>query len=138
MNSDLTLHLLATPDSVPLARHAVRAHLGPGASPDAELCVSELLTNALAHLGHGTAVTLRVTGRAARTRVELTDPDPRARPVRRDTTDGDESGRGLALLDALALQWGVIQGPGSKTVWCELELDPGHSRHGRVALITGG
>ncbi|MGW1772195.1 ATP-binding protein [Streptomyces sp. NPDC002104] len=133
--SELTLHLLVTPGSVPLARHAVREHLG---SHDAELCVSELLTNALTHLGEGTPVTLRITGRAARTRVELTDPDPHARPVRRQAADGDESGRGLALLDAIALQWGVIQGPGSKTVWCELELDPGHSRHGRVALITGG
>ncbi|MFD6884896.1 ATP-binding protein [Streptomyces sp. NPDC059957] len=135
MNSDLTLHLIATPGAVPLARHAVREHLG---SHDAELCVSELLTNALAHLGHGTAVTLRVTGRAARTRVELTDPDPRAWPVPREAATDEESGRGLALLDALALQWGVIRGPGSKTVWCELELDPGHSHHGRVALITGG
>ncbi|MFD6986922.1 ATP-binding protein, partial [Streptomyces sp. NPDC059956] len=124
MNSDLTLHLIATPGAVPLARHAVREHLG---SHDAELCVSELLTNALAHLGHGTAVTLRVTGRAARTRVELTDPDPRAWPVPREAATDEESGRGLALLDALALQWGVIRGPGSKTVWCELELDPGHS-----------
>lgn len=135
MNSDLTLRLLATPGAIPLARHAVREHLG---SHDVELCVSELLTNALAHLGHGTPVTLRVTGRAARTRVELTDPDPHAWPVLRQATDGDESGRGLALLDALALQWGVLRGPGSKTVWCELELDPGHSRRGRVALITGG
>ncbi|MFI5861143.1 ATP-binding protein [Streptomyces sp. NPDC051546] len=135
MNGDLTLHLLATPGAVPLARHAVREHLG---CHTAELCVSELLTNALTHLGEGTPVTLRVTGRAARTRVELTDPEPHARPVRRHPADGDESGRGLALLDALAVQWGVIQGPGSKTVWCELELDPGHSRHGRVALITGG
>lgn len=138
MNSDLTLRLLATPGAVPLARHAVREHLGAGVAHDAELCVSELLTNALAHLGNGTPVTLRVTGRAARTRVELTDPDPRAWPVLREATGDDESGRGLALLDALALQWGVIQGPGSKTVWCELELDPGHSHRGRVAVITRG
>lgn len=134
MNS-LTLRLLVTPGAIPLARHAVREHLG---SHDVELCVSELLTNALTHLGNGTPVTLRVTGRAARTRVELTDPDPRAWPVLRQAADDAESGRGLALLDALALRWGVIQGPGSKTVWCELELDPGHSRHGRVALITDG
>ncbi|MET9855727.1 ATP-binding protein [Streptomyces sp. NPDC006450] len=136
--SSLTLHLLATPGAVPLARHAVREHLGPGASPDAELCVSELLTNALAHLGEGTPVTLRITGRAARTRVELTDPDPHARPVLREASGDAESGRGLALLDALALQWGVVRGPGSKTVWCELELDPGHTHRGRVAVITGG
>lgn len=133
----LTLRLLATPAAVPLARHAVREHLGAGGSPDAELCVSELLTNVIAHLGEGTPVTLRITGRAARTRVELTDPDPRE-PVRRQAADGDESGRGLALLAAVALRWGVRREGGGKTVWCELELDPGHSRNGRVALITGG
>ncbi|MFE4264253.1 ATP-binding protein [Streptomyces sp. NPDC056883] len=113
----LVLRLLATPGAVPLARHAVREHTR---SHDAELCVSELLTNALLHLGEGTPVTLRVTGRAARTRVELTDPDPHACPVPREAAADQESGRGLALLDALALQWGVIQGPGSKTVWAEL------------------
>ncbi|MCY0932363.1 ATP-binding protein [Streptomyces sp. H27-H1] len=136
--NDLMLRLLATPGAVPLARRAVREHLGAGASYDAELCVSELLTNVLTHLGEGTPVTLRITGRAARTRVELTDPDPRAWPVPRCAAGAEESGRGLALLDALALKWGVARGPGSKTVWCELELDPGHSRDGRVALITGG
>ncbi|MEU9231108.1 ATP-binding protein [Streptomyces subrutilus] len=133
----LTIRLLATPAAVPLARHAVREHLG-GDGGDAELCVSELLANAIAHLGEGTPVTLHVSGsgRATRTRVELTDPDPRVWPVLRQATDADESGRGLALLDALALRWGVEQGVRTKTVWCE--LDPGHSPPGRVAVITGG
>ncbi|MEU9081626.1 ATP-binding protein [Streptomyces sp. NPDC048357] len=120
MNS-LTIRLLAVPKAVPLARHAVREHLGD-ASHDAELCVSELLANVITHLGEGTPVTLRITGtgRAARTRVELTDPDPRVWPVLRQAADTDESGRGLALLDAVALRWGVIRGLGTKTVWCEL------------------
>ncbi|WP_326589028.1 ATP-binding protein [Streptomyces sp. NBC_01294] len=119
----LTIRLLAVPKAVPLARHAVREHLGDAeACPDAELCVSELLANVITHLGEGTAVTLRVTGtgRAARTRVELTDPDPRAWPVLRQAGGTEESGRGLALLDAVALRWGVTQGPDGKTVWCEL------------------
>ncbi|OEJ32730.1 ATP-binding protein [Streptomyces subrutilus] len=132
----LTIRLLATPGAVPLARHAVREHLGSDASPDAELCVSELLANVIAHVGDGTPVTLRITGRATRTRVELTDPDPRAWPVLRQTGAAEESGRGLALLDAVALRWGVTQDARTKTVWCE--LDPGHSRPGRVAVITGG
>ncbi|MBB4712936.1 hypothetical protein BJ965_002818 [Streptomyces luteogriseus] len=34
-----------------------------------------------------------------------------------------ESGRGLALLDALAVRWGVEQEAGRKTVWCELLTD---------------
>ncbi|QES55721.1 ATP-binding protein [Streptomyces venezuelae] len=119
--NELTVRLLATPQAAPVLRHAVREHLGPG-SGDAELCVSELLANVITHLGEGTPVTLRVTGtgRAARTRVELTDPDPRARPVRREAAATDESGRGLALLDAVALRWGVTEGYRTKTVWCEL------------------
>ncbi|MGW6688624.1 ATP-binding protein [Streptomyces sp. NPDC054961] len=138
--NDLTIRLLATPAAVPLARRAVREHLGAGASPDAELCVSELLTNALAHLGEGTPVTLRITGRAARTRVELTDPDPRE-PVRRRAADADESGRGLALLAAVALEWGVRPEGTGKTVWCELpgaQRESSQSERQGLRLITGG
>ncbi|MGW7103059.1 ATP-binding protein [Streptomyces sp. NPDC054838] len=131
----LTLRLLATPEAVPRIRRAVREYLGEPCA-DVQLCVSELLANVITHLGEGTPVTLRISGRATRTRVELTDPDPRAWPVLRRATEADECGRGLALLDAVALRWGVTQGAGCKTVWCE--LDPGHSRGRRVALITGG
>lgn len=136
-----TIRLRAVPEAAPLLRHAVREHLGPGGHPDAELCVTELLANVITHLGAGTPVTLRVTGRATRTRVELTDPDPHTRPAQRQAADTDESGRGLALLDALAVDWGVTEGPGTKTVWCELgepPLDPDHTPDRRVAVITGG
>ncbi|MFK0014231.1 ATP-binding protein [Streptomyces sp. NPDC091027] len=117
----LTIRLLATPQAAPMLRHAVREHLGPG-SGDAELCVTELLANVVRHLGEGTPVTLRVTGtgRAARTRVELTDPAPGVRPVRREAAGDEESGRGPALVDALAARWGVTRGARTKTVWCEL------------------
>lgn len=118
--NDLTVRLRATPQAARLLRHAVREHLGPDGHPDAELCVTELLANVVRHLGEGTPVTLRISGRATRTRVELTDPAPGARPVRREAAGDDESGRGLALLDALALRWGVTQGTRTKTVWCEL------------------
>ncbi|MFD9728561.1 ATP-binding protein [Streptomyces sp. NPDC059072] len=126
--NDLTIHLLATPGAVPLARHAVREHLGQGDSLDAELCVSEMLSNVISHLGEATPVTLRVTGRASRTRVELTDPDAHAQPVPRQAAEGDESGRGLALLAALSLRWGVARAPRGKTVWCELPRASSQSR----------
>ncbi|MFE3763015.1 ATP-binding protein [Streptomyces sp. NPDC059104] len=116
----LTIRLLAVPQAAPLLRHAVREHLGAGASPDAELCVGELLANVITHLGEGTPVTLRVTGGAARTRVELTDPDPDGNPAPRNAGDTDESGRGLALLAAVSLRWGVRREPAGKTVWAEL------------------
>lgn len=113
--------MLATPKAVPEVRHLLRRH-----GHDIHLCVSELLTNVIDHLGEGTPVTIRVTGTGTgHTRVEVTDPDPRALPVLvRAATATDECGRGLALLDALALRWGVEQRANSKTVWCELEGEP--------------
>ncbi|MFI8390585.1 ATP-binding protein [Streptomyces sp. NPDC085540] len=117
--NELVIRLPATAPAAPMLRHAVREHLGPE-SGDAEPCVTELLANVVRRPGEGTPVTLRISGRAARTRVELTDPDPRARPAPRRAADTDESGRGLALLDAVALRRGVTRGYRTKTVWCEL------------------
>ncbi|MFD4263770.1 ATP-binding protein [Streptomyces sp. NPDC058534] len=113
--------MLATPKAVPELRHLLRHH-----GYDVRLCASELLTNVIDHLGEGTPVTVRVahTG-SGHTRVEVTDPDPRALPALvRSAAATDESGRGLALLDALALRWGVEQHAERKTVWCELEGEP--------------
>ncbi|XUL90350.1 ATP-binding protein [Streptomyces galilaeus] len=122
--------LLAVPKAVPELRHAVRAYLGGGGPhPEVELCVSELVSNVIRHVGEGTPVRVRVARvgpDGARIRVEVTDPDPRALPVLLDaTTDtglGAESGRGLMLLDAVAVRWGVGEGDGvsGKVVWCEV------------------
>ncbi|MGW0991759.1 ATP-binding protein [Streptomyces sp. NPDC002520] len=112
----LELNLLATPKAVPELRHHLRAH-----GFDVGLCATELLTNVIDHLGEGTPVTVRVTGTAhGHTRIEVTDPDPRALPVLLSATATEQSGRGMVLLDALTDRWGVDQGPDHKTVWCEL------------------
>ncbi|AYN41652.1 ATP-binding protein [Streptomyces dangxiongensis] len=113
----LELRLLATPKAAPELRRHLREH-----GFDVRLCATELLTNVIDHLGEGTPVTVRVTGAAAggRTRVEVTDPDPRALPVLLSAATTAESGRGLALVDALAERWGVDREPDRKTVWCEL------------------
>ncbi|MFG2379771.1 ATP-binding protein [Streptomyces avermitilis] len=116
----LEANLLAVPKAVPELRHAVRVHLGDPCC-DVQLCVSELVGNVIRHVGEGTPVRVRVSRREdGRTRIEVTDPDPRALPVLRHATDADEGGRGLVLLDAVALRWGVEQGVAGKTVWCEL------------------
>ncbi|MFF1381789.1 ATP-binding protein [Streptomyces sp. NPDC058308] len=116
---DFELALLAVPKAVPELRHTLS---GPpyGPHPDVQLCVSELLSNVIRHLGEGTPVTVRLTTARGRIRVAVTDPDPRAWPLLRKAGSDDETGRGLALLDAVSLRWGVEQGPDSKTVWCEL------------------
>lgn len=119
--SSLRLELLALPKAVPELRAVLRERYGGEGCPDLQLCVSELLTNVIVHVGEGTPVTLHVSDTAdGRTRVEVTDPDPRVWPVLREATGACESGRGLALLEAVSTRWGVVQGPGGKTVWCEL------------------
>jgi anti-sigma regulatory factor (Ser/Thr protein kinase) len=118
------LRLLATPKSVPELRHHLRDH-----TYDVCLCATELVTNVIDHVGEGTPVTVRVLATDdGRTRVEVTDPDPRALPVLLRATATDEHGRGMALLDALALQWGVEQAADRKTVWCELNGPTGRGR----------
>ncbi|MFJ9905255.1 ATP-binding protein [Streptomyces sp. NPDC101152] len=110
------LSLLATPKAVPEVRHHLRA-----LDFEVRLCVTELLTNVIDHVGEGTPVTVRVTGtNLGHTRIEVTDPDPRALPTLLSASETAESGRGLALVDALARRWGVDQGARHKTLWCEL------------------
>lgn len=110
------LDLLATPKAVPELRHHLRTH-----DFEVRLCVTELLTNVIDHLGEGTPVTVRVTGTdLGHTRIEVTDPDPRALPILLSASEKAESGRGLTLVDVLAQRWGVDQGADRKTVWCEL------------------
>ncbi|MFI6893830.1 ATP-binding protein [Streptomyces sp. NPDC050256] len=116
-----TVNLLAVPKAVPEVRRILRARFEGVDVGDLTLCVSELLTNVIVHLGEGTPVTLRVSGaHTGRVRAELSDPTPGVWPALRSADAGDESGRGLLLVDALALRWGVERGLHGKTVWCEL------------------
>ena len=120
------LRLLATPKAVPELRHHLRDH-----SYEVRLCATELVTNVIDHVGDGTPVTVRVLDTDdGHTRVEVTDPDPRALPVLLRATATDEHCRGMALLDALAQRWGVEQGADRKTVWCEVEDINGPVRKG--------
>ncbi|SEF08966.1 ATP-binding protein [Streptomyces sp. Ag109_O5-10] len=113
----LEFRLLATPEAVPELRRSLSSH-----SFDIRLCATELLTNVIDHVGEGTPVTVRVTDGQThgRTRIEVTDPDPRALPLLLLATETDESGRGLTLLTAVTNRWGVHEHPAGKTVWCEL------------------
>lgn len=120
----LVLQAVAQPRVVAALRHRVAAHLEAWGLPEladtARLCVSELLTNVIRHVGAGSAVTLRLWMVDAGPRLELTDPDPGAVPVLRHPPQEAESGRGLALLDALTARWGVTRNLDSKTTWCDL------------------
>jgi DNA-binding NarL/FixJ family response regulator len=84
----------------------------------AALLVSELVTNAVVH-AHSD-VELAVHLRPQRVRVEVID---QAQEVvrRRDAKDDEQSGRGMALIEALATAWGIDSLLSGKSVWFELD-----------------
>ncbi|MEV4785650.1 ATP-binding protein [Streptomyces tuirus] len=120
MRPVMTLELLAAPGEVSYVRRALRSY-----GTDVQLCASELVTNVIRHVGEGVPVTVRVwRAEGGRVRLGVSDPGPRAMPVLVAGAGTEaESGRGLALLDALAVRWGVEQEAARKTVWCELYTD---------------
>lgn len=89
---------------------------------DAEMCVSETITNALRAtraLDDPQPIALRLLANAERLVTEAWDCHPGA-PVRREAGDDEEGGRGLAVIEACSSRWGVRRlSPNVKTVWCE-------------------
>nr|WP_246315278.1 SpoIIE family protein phosphatase [Kineococcus aurantiacus] len=89
---------------------------------EAELVLSELVTNALVHTGGGAGLTLRFDGAERRLTIAVEDTSPRA-PHERAMTPDALGGRGLGIVEAVADAWGVRPGPHGKTVWAELAVE---------------
>lgn len=86
----------------------------------AELCVSELVTNAVIHSGTAPEVVARFDGELLTVLVQ----DHGARGTVHQVEDYDAeaiSGRGLTLVDALATAWSAEHSSDGTTVWFELE-----------------
>ena len=121
--------LPAHPSSVRAARKAIREWLtGVGCealAEDAELAVSELVTNALVHAGTPVEMVAHVD--VGFVRIEVADGSVHLPRVREYAmTSG--TGRGLKLLDRTVDRWGAHrQGPG-KVVWFELNSDDDGNR----------
>jgi serine phosphatase RsbU (regulator of sigma subunit)/anti-sigma regulatory factor (Ser/Thr protein kinase) len=120
--SELTLGGEA--DAVPKARRFTAKSLA--AEPehlveDAEQVVSELVTNAILHGSE--PVTLRILRGEHALRLEVEDGGRSLPVVSRPSID-TMTGRGLALVAALASGWGVEESPAGKVVWAELAEQP--------------
>lgn len=116
------LGLADHPDAVPAGRRFVAAQVRTRGLPqyveDAVLVVGEFLANARQHAKP--PVTLCVDSHADVLRVEVRDASL-LMPVRGTRSVSNMTGRGLALVEALATRWGVAPGPGDgKTVWAEI------------------
>ncbi|MFF2994895.1 ATP-binding protein [Streptomyces sp. NPDC057950] len=118
------LAFLAVPEEVAPLRRIVRLRLElwglQEATDTAQLCVSELVSNVITHVGRGTPTTLAVSMNGTRLRIEVHDPDTRALPTLLDASDDSEGGRGMALVGAMADRWGVQLHADRKVTWCEL------------------
>ncbi|MFF4404749.1 ATP-binding protein [Streptomyces sp. NPDC001404] len=117
------------PRSVGRSRMLLReqAHEWQLPEPEAEtavLLLSELMTNACRHAraAPGREISARCVIVGKTLRVEVSDAGD-GLPRERNASPDDESGRGLALVAALATAWDVRTRPHGigKTVWFELE-----------------
>jgi anti-sigma regulatory factor (Ser/Thr protein kinase) len=85
---------------------------------DAELLVSELVTNAVLHARSETRVSIERDGTTVR--VSVCDDSP-ARPRLRDYGPEAVTGRGLVIVDRIAQRWGVDPSDVGKCVWFEID-----------------
>lgn len=135
------LPFVAEAKEVPVLRRIMRRHLGlwglAEVSESAQLCVTEMVSNVIAHVGWGTPATLAVSMKGTHLRIEVQDPDTRALPTLLHAEADSERGRGMALVDAVADRWGVLLHADRKITWCELAttlISPGgHSGGAPVA-----
>ena len=130
------LELGALPTAVPCARLHARHLLWEwglnGLAADAELLVSELVTNAVKATANQqqAAIRLRLSSDSTGVLVEVCDADPQP-PAPKDLTEygtpdhQEEGGRGLFLVATLSARWDwyLTQEPRGKVVWCELEVE---------------
>ncbi|WP_251091537.1 ATP-binding protein [Streptomyces sp. Caat 7-52] len=118
---DASWPLRREPASVRRARRLVVAQLHDWAvddlADDAELLVSELVTNVLRHTRGPLRLNLRL--RRGRLLCEVEDTES-AGPVRAAADLDAEGGRGTELIDMLAQAWGSTRTATGKTVWFEL------------------
>ncbi|QHC26258.1 ATP-binding protein [Streptomyces sp. GS7] len=96
----------------------------------AELMAGELLSNAVQHTGPG-AITLAARCDGNAIRVEVSDSS-RELPRPRSPSEGEERGRGLLIVTALADRYAVEPTESGKRCWAEVHLRAAPSPH--VAL----
>ncbi|MET9380959.1 ATP-binding protein [Streptomyces sp. NPDC002928] len=148
----LTAQLASSPRGARLARHLAVQRMEEWGHPPASdasctvaLVVGELAANAVQHgrvPGRDFGLRLVLDATAGLVRVEVADAASAKRPpaVPPSSCPDGESGRGLLLVDVLAVRWGSApRHPVGKTVWAEVPIsaatastDVAHGRRPRT------
>jgi anti-sigma regulatory factor (Ser/Thr protein kinase) len=119
--TDTLLRLPPDASAARAARRAVDAHVGDALDRDRRgdlaLLVSELVANAVVH-GRG-EVLLRLQVDGPVVRGEVVDEGGGFERDLRERSVEDVSGRGLAIVEALASRWGIHEG--TTHVWFEVD-----------------
>ena len=106
-------------------------HIDRSVASDAELIISELVTNSVRHAGVGSdqLVTVDLLLFSERLRITVTDPGCDREPRLVTKSADGYGGNGLRLVELLSAEWGVGRDAvGATKVWCDLVLDPRLSR----------
>jgi hypothetical protein len=103
-----------------VARELAAHHVALEVTELAELLVSELVANVVVHVGGQ----LRVwVGRAAQhVYLAVEDEAPDRLPLVQPASSDARAGRGMLLVDVLAVGWGYLLGERTKIVWCAIAL----------------
>jgi len=117
----LTLRLSPEPASATRAREVTRSHIRETCPPDvvdtAALLVTELVSNVVLHALTDMLLVIDVAPGRVELAVQDGSPDL---PALQDNAVDALGGRGLAIVDELATEWGVEEQHGKKVVWAAL------------------
>jgi anti-sigma regulatory factor (Ser/Thr protein kinase) len=139
----LSAELAGTPESARAARDLVRWALGdhhPSAD-DAQVLVSELVSNAIAHSRSGQpggklTVAVEASADSQDVFIRVNDAGAPAQPTLRAPRRDTEGGRGLRIVAALAADWGTETSGSGRSTWCRIIPEPDrnavHPRPGRA------
>lgn len=110
--------------SIPLARDIARDELPPSSeerSADILLVLSEMITNAVRH-GQGERFGLALARTPIGVHAEVSDAGPGFSATPHCPPPMSTGGRGLLIIDTIALTWGSLSTPDGTTVWASLPL----------------
>jgi anti-sigma regulatory factor (Ser/Thr protein kinase) len=125
----------SSPRGARLARRLAVRRMGEWGWPPASdtsctvaLLVGELAANAVHHgrvPGRDFQLCLSFEARTRMIRIEVSDASPDRPPISpQSVSPDDESGRGLLLVNVLAIRWGATpRDPVGKTVWAEVAAE---------------